>query len=746
MNAATYISPSIAEIYTLFGWRVAGKLLAHLLPGEIGDWRSAIQTERPHVLNFQVNDICNAKCVMCHIWKQKRDHEISPEEFETLIRNPFFSEVEHIGITGGEPTLRDDLPRFYEIALEILSGLSGASFITNGFLTNKAIRLYSQIYEHYQQHGKIFAGMVSIDGVGAVHDRVRGVAGSFDKATQTLLGLHEKGVPVIAGCTIVKENVYGLHDLLQWGRDHDVYVRFRVGEFINRLYNIELTEQIRNFDSFERRHLVSFFHLLLTEYETEEQVKRTYTSILSILTGGMRSIKCPYQTSRSINIDRRGQFAHCAPKGKPHPLGASAESSVRRHTLERMQIRLKHCSTCIHDYHAEWAEIPAWSIEQTPTCDQVMYAFTHSDFPAQELPTEQINLKTLSRVLLIGWYGTETAGDIAILAGVLQDYLSENPDLQFILFSLYPYYTRLTLQEMDLALVNHVTVLPYHGPLAWQASQTCQAVVMAGGPLMDIAETRLIACLFQIFRKQGKPCLVEGCGVGPLNVVEYRQNVIQIARLASRLRVRDQSSRELLQSYGLRKTIEVREDPSRMYVRKTNIHHTGRSNRVIRCFLRELTHEYPQVLTPEDATQRLVQFLKNLLAWYPEYRIELWAMHYFPIGNDDRRYAQRLATVIGDDRLIVEHRPHVPEEILQAMADAEFCICMRFHSVVFAATIGAPFMAIDYTSGGKVQGFLADTQQLHRGTIFEHLAEINKDSFQAMLREVDSVSTGFEEK
>ncbi len=746
MNAGTYLSPSMAETYTLFGWRVAGKLLAHLLPEATRNWRRVIQTEKPHVLNFQVNDICNAKCAMCHIWQQKRGHEISPEEFETLIRNPFFSDVEHIGITGGEPTLRDDLPRFYEIALEVWPGLSGASFITNGFLTNKAVRLYSQIDEHYQQHGKIFAGMVSIDGVGTVHDRVRGIAGSFDKATQTLLRLHEMGVPVIAGCTIVKENVYGLHDLLQWGRDHNIYVRFRVGEFINRLYNLELTEQIRNFDPFERRHLVSFFHLLLTEYETEEQIKRTYTSILSSLTGGTRRIKCPYQTSRSLNIDSHGGFAHCAPKGQPHPLGSNAQASVRRHTLERVQIRLKHCSACIHDYHAEWAEIPAWSIEQTPTCDQAMYAFTHSDFPAQELPVELINLKALNRILLVGWYGTETAGDIAILAGILQDYLGENPNLQFILFSLYPYYTRLTLQEMDSALVNHVTVLPYHGPLAWQATQTCQAVVMAGGPLMDIAETHLIACLFRIFRHEGKPCLVEGCGIGPLNVAEYRQNVIHIARLANRLRVRDQASRELLESYGLRKTIEVRDDPSRTYVRKTTIRYTGQSSKVIRCFLRELTHEYPQALTPEDASQRILQFLKDLLGWYPEHRIELWAMHYFPIGNDDRRYARRLATAIDSDRLIVEYRPHIPEEILRAMADAEFCICMRFHSVVFATTIGAPFVAIDYTAGGKVHGFLADTQQLQRGTTFEHMAEMDKDSFQAMLREADSFNVGFEEK
>jgi polysaccharide pyruvyl transferase WcaK-like protein/MoaA/NifB/PqqE/SkfB family radical SAM enzyme len=712
---------------------LAGEALVHVSPTEFKSWAKVFRNEKPKIINFQVNDICNSKCVMCHIWTKKRDNEISPAAFKDLLQQPFFSEVEHLGITGGEPTLRDDLFQFYDIALNVLTNLKGASFITNGFLTDKAIHLYSQIFERYQAQGLSFAGMVSIDGVGDVHDRVRGVAGAYLKATRTLLGLREKGVPVIACCTIVKENVYGLHDLLQWGRDHDVYIRFRVAEFINRLYNTQLVEQIRNFDQYEIRHLVSFFHLLLTEYETDEQIKRTYTSILSILTGGNRLIRCPYQSSFALNIDSQERFAHCAPKGTPHPLGLEAGAAVQQQKLERLDIRRQHCSSCIHDYHADWSGWPAWLAEVEPSYDQKIYAIDERDFPRDDKPAEPVDLKQLRKILLVGWYGTETAGDIAILSGILREYLAVNPQLSFILFSLYPFYTKLTLSEMDNLLARHVTVRPYHGVLAWQAIEACQAVVMAGGPLMDIPQTRLIASIFLLFRNRGKRCMVEGCGIGPLNVEEYRHNVTYVARLASKLSVRDRASKDLLKSFGIHKEIIVRDDPSRTFVRSTNIRHTGTQKDVIRCFLRELTQEYPQAILPEAATHGIVQFLTNLLDWYPNHHIELWPMHYFPVGNDDRAYARRLAAAVNSNRLTIEYRPRLPEEILQAMATADFNICMRFHSVVFASTIEAPFAAIDYTAGGKVHNYLTDTAQSFRGITLEQVAQLDKSSFVKML-------------
>lgn len=70
---------------------------------------------KPHVINLLANDICNSRCAMCLIWKQKRTQELTPVELEQILRDPLFSNVRFVGITGGEPTLRRDLPELFDV-------------------------------------------------------------------------------------------------------------------------------------------------------------------------------------------------------------------------------------------------------------------------------------------------------------------------------------------------------------------------------------------------------------------------------------------------------------------------------------------------------------------------------------------------------------------------------------------------------------------------------------------------------
>ena len=86
---------------------------------------------KPHVVNFLVNDICNSKCKMCMIWKMKKDKEVTPAEIAHIFEDDLFSEVRYIGVSGGEPTLRADLPQIYEAICTSLPRLVGTGIITN---------------------------------------------------------------------------------------------------------------------------------------------------------------------------------------------------------------------------------------------------------------------------------------------------------------------------------------------------------------------------------------------------------------------------------------------------------------------------------------------------------------------------------------------------------------------------------------------------------------------------------------
>lgn len=667
---------------------------------------------RPRVLNYQVNDICNARCVMCFIWKQKREKEMAPAEFGAMLRRPFFRDVQYIGITGGEPTLRPDLSDFYVEALGALPGLKGLSFITNGFSPTRAITHYGRAAEAAAARDVHFSGMVSIDGVGDVHDRVRGRSGAFKRSTKTLDGLRELGIQVIACCTIVRENVYDLHNVLDWGRAQGVYVRFRVAEFINRLYNETATDQIQAFDAAAVKHLVSFYHLLLSEYEHAPEVRRTYESILSRLSGGPRLTACPYQTSAALNLDCEGRFAVCAPKGEPHDLGAWPEFALLAAAGERAEILSNSCATCIHDYHDAWLKPVAAARAADEAAGTALYGDTQE---RAERAASAPDFTAMREVLLVGWYGTETAGDIAILGGVLSEYLEENPSLRFTVLSLNPAYTRLTLPDLPARLRERVTLAGYNTSAAKQAVERCDAVAMAGGPLMDINETAMIDALFAAFTERGKPALIERCGIGPLRHEGPRKSVTGVARSASRIRVRDSGSRALLRELGIVKEVEVLPDPAVRFIAESGIRATPNAPGPIRCFFRELTYEYAQTTSPEACEAALTDSVRKLLDWFPDAPIELGAMHYFPIGWDDRVLTRRIAKVIGaPDRVRALDAPMSPQEILHAMAEARFNLCMRFHSVLFAQEIGAAYAAIDYTDGGKIAGFLGDRGLTHK--------------------------------
>lgn len=684
----------------------------------------------PQTLNLQAIDLCNSRCIMCNIWKDGRRERLTLEQFRQELAGPFYREVRHVGVTGGEPTLRKDLFELYELLPQCLPKLTGASFITHGMQTGSAVECYARVHRHYRALKLDFNGMVSLDGVGTVHDQVRGRKGAFDAASKTLLQLRANGVGAIAACTIVRTNVYGLHDLLDWGKANGVYVRFRVAEFIRRLYNDSCASEIRGFSPRELRHLVSFFHLLLGEYETDESIRKTYTSILSLLTGGERLTGCPFQKGLAVNVDSRGWLACCAPKSDSfQPAGLAETNSTlvaQRHTVAQA-----HCANCIHDYHDDWNPVAAREVSECKARQKDLYELSEENLTTPELPAEPFDLAGMKKVLLAGWYGTETAGDIAILQGIVSEYLAQSPELKFEVLSFHPYYTRTTVALWPDDLRTRVSVIGYDSEAAWQATLDCDAIVMAGGPLMDISETRKVLCLFKRFADLAKPRVIEGCGVGPLNRLDCRWNVTRIARLATKISVRDQASRDHLRSYGIRKPVEVRPDPAVAFIRSQGVRHHGADGRVIRCFFRELTGEYPQATTSAQASQNLVTLLRNLLAWYPEHRIELWAMHHFPVGMDDRLFARELVKQIADPRLVCDWEPRTPREILEAMAAADFCVCMRFHSCVFATEVGVPFMAIDYTAGGKIKAFFDDLRQPSRLCILGDLPRLDQNQFEA---------------
>ena len=141
---------------------------------------------------------CNARCVMCDIWKQNSTGEMRPQEYLKLPAS-----LRDVNLTGGEPLLRRDL---LAVITAIRQACPRARLVisSNGFLVERM----RQLAPHLSRMGSSIAVRISVDGIGETHDRLRGVPGSFARAIQALEILQEAGVRDLGmGMTILEENV-----------------------------------------------------------------------------------------------------------------------------------------------------------------------------------------------------------------------------------------------------------------------------------------------------------------------------------------------------------------------------------------------------------------------------------------------------------------------------------------------------------------------------------------------------------
>ena len=135
-------------------------------------------------LVIEVVDTCNARCVMCNIWKNEDEHRVSDIAVDQLPPT-----LTNVNISGGEPFLRSDLP---QMIARIRGRCPNVRIIisSNGFLPDRIESTMREIL-------KIDPGVgvaISIDGRDGLHDAIRQVPNGFKKCMETVRRLKALGV------------------------------------------------------------------------------------------------------------------------------------------------------------------------------------------------------------------------------------------------------------------------------------------------------------------------------------------------------------------------------------------------------------------------------------------------------------------------------------------------------------------------------------------------------------------------
>ena len=181
-------------------------------------------SDLPVLSEVAVTGRCNLRCVFCYAGcagtcsrsPDSLDGAEGPvmtsAQVKTVlerIRNQ--ARVPSVSFTGGEPTLRADLPELVAFASKDLG--MRVNLITNGTLVS------GQSARALADAG-LASAQVSIEGPGAaVHDRVTQVEGSFEKSRGAVAHFREVGVTVHCNTTINRRNLDAVAEMPAFARD-----------------------------------------------------------------------------------------------------------------------------------------------------------------------------------------------------------------------------------------------------------------------------------------------------------------------------------------------------------------------------------------------------------------------------------------------------------------------------------------------------------------------------------------------
>jgi len=330
--------------------------------------------------------------------------------------------------------------------------------------------------------------------------------------------------------------------------------------------------------------------------------------------------------------------------------------------------------------------------------------------------TNGIQVKQWRRVLITGWYGTETQGDKAILGEVLHFIKSAAPQCEIVVTTLHRGISEQTNKELiDLKGVVLVDLEKSYSPAL---IREIDAVVVGGGPLMESASMKHLGYIFAEAFRQGKDRVIFGCGIGPIHSKEVESVTRYMLSVCQAGFLRDKESYELAVRLFPNHVLKFACDPAIGFVsrwRRNNgtRYHSGGKNSIA-TLLRANTNEFIPESDPvklqaqNEALAGKTARTLNLIAAKSNVYFELLHMNAPWVGGDDRIYNRILAAQLSKKTAYHLVRDYLTlEEHMKRLASCKAGLAMRYHGHIFCLAMGIPFVSLDYTGKtGKVSSLV----------------------------------------
>ncbi|OGW42657.1 MAG: radical SAM protein [Nitrospirae bacterium RBG_16_43_11] len=237
---------------------------------------------------------CDARCHMCNTWKYPTAlrEEIRPDVLNKLPRLAFCN------VTGGEPFLREDI----EEIVSVIRKRAGRIVIsTNGFSTDRILSVAKQFPD--------IGFRISIEGLPAANDELRGIKDGFDHGLRSLLELQRMGIKDIGfGITVSDRNARDMMELYQLAKSMNL--EFATAAVHNSYYFHKYDNEIKG-----KETAIACFEELIRELLKSGKVKdwfRAYFNygLINYIRGGKRLLPCEAGTENFF-VDPWGEIMPC---------------------------------------------------------------------------------------------------------------------------------------------------------------------------------------------------------------------------------------------------------------------------------------------------------------------------------------------------------------------------------------------------------------------------------------------------
>jgi Fe-coproporphyrin III synthase len=325
-------------------------------------------------LNVLVTSRCNLRCKFCNIGTKSEenpteDSNLTVENFQNLFVGHRFPTVIQVHLSGGEPFLRADLIDVCDLFATHCPNAS-ISIATNGTLTER-IAAFCKLVSARDYRDRLGIG-ISLDGIGELHDSIRGVKGTYVRAIETISRLRQSspGVLKSIGLTLIPENVGHLSALSILAKESGLTLYFRIASESPIYYGDnrgslarwgesqlgELDEHIKQLFPFDsscaRASEVNqiFFRNMVSAYRLQKRHYDCFAGLCSVFIDHNGDIRPCNMLDASIGNIAQDELSQV--------LRSKRAGEVRRFIEQRKCFCWLECETLNSWSTAEWLGIP----------------------------------------------------------------------------------------------------------------------------------------------------------------------------------------------------------------------------------------------------------------------------------------------------------------------------------------------------------------------------------------------------